>query len=295
MAAVDQDQDILLSVEGMSKTFPTAAGDVHALKDVSFAVPRGSVVGLVGESGSGKTTLGRCLLRLVEPTAGVVRFGDTDLRALGNAELKRMRKRMQIIFQDPFSSLNPRMRVRDIIGAALVTHGIGRNRSERREMVASLLEEVGLEPDHMNRYPHEFSGGQRQRIGIARALSVEPEFIVADESVSALDVSVQAQILNLMQDLKDRRNLTMLFIAHDLSVVEYLCDEIVVLYLGRVVEHGTARQLYSSPAHPYTRALLSAAPVADPDWKRNRQVLRGEIPSPLIKQPLTADKRERKM
>ncbi|WP_159585514.1 ABC transporter ATP-binding protein [Chelativorans xinjiangense] len=276
-----ESQDTLLAVEGLSKTFQTGAGDVHALKDVSFSIPRGSVVGLVGESGSGKTTLGRCLLRLVEPSGGAVRFDGTDLLALGSAEMKRMRKRMQIIFQDPFSSLNPRMRVRDIIGEALVTHGIGKSRTERRDLTAGLLEEVGLKADHLSRFPHEFSGGQRQRIGIARALAVEPEFIVADEAVSALDVSVQAQILNLMQDLRERRSLTILFIAHDLSVVEYLCEEIVVLYLGRVVESGTARKLYAEPAHPYTRALLSAAPVADPDAVRNRQVLKGEIPSPL--------------
>jgi oligopeptide/dipeptide ABC transporter ATP-binding protein len=195
--------------------------------------------------------------------------------------MKAMRKRMQIIFQDPFSSLNPRMRVRDIIGEALIAHRIGRNARERRDMTATLLDEVGLSPDQMGRFPHEFSGGQRQRIGIARALAVEPEFIVADESVSALDVSVQAQILNLMQDLRDRRGLTILFIAHDLSVVEYLCDEVVVLYLGRVAERGSSRAVYTEPGHPYTRALLSAAPVPDPEVARGREILTGDIPSPL--------------
>jgi peptide/nickel transport system ATP-binding protein len=195
--------------------------------------------------------------------------------------MKALRKRMQIIFQDPFSSLNPRMRVRDIIGEALIAHRIGRGPRARRDIIAALLEEVGLAPDQMSRFPHEFSGGQRQRIGIARALAVEPEFIVADESVSALDVSVQAQILNLMQDLRDRRGLTILFIAHDLSVVEYLCDEVVVLYLGRVAERGEGRAVYGAPAHPYTRALLSAAPVPDPDAARDREILKGDIPSPL--------------
>ena len=271
----------LLNIRGLSKTFPTAAGLVQALSEVSFDIPKGSIVGLVGESGSGKTTLGRCVLRLIEPSAGEVRFDGEDLIKVPGAALKAFRKRMQIIFQDPYSSLNPRMRVRDIIGEALIAHRIGASRADRRAIVASLLEEVGLEADHMTRYPHEFSGGQRQRIGIARALAVEPEFIVADESVSALDVSVQAQILNLIQELRDRRDLTVLFIAHDLSVVEYLCDEIVVLYLGRVVETGPAREVYGSPRHPYTRALLSAAPVPDPTAIRAREVLQGDIPSPL--------------
>ena len=271
----------LLRIKGLSKVFPTARGEVQALQDVSFDVPRGAVVGLVGESGSGKTTLGRCVLRLIEPTAGSVVFDGTDITGLDARAMKAMRKRMQIIFQDPFSSLNPRMRIREIIGEALVAHGIGRSGRDRRDAIAALLEEVGLQPDHMSRYPHEFSGGQRQRIGIARALAVEPEFIVADEAVSALDVSVQAQILNLMQDLRERRGLTILFIAHDLSVVEYLCDEIVVLYLGRVMERGPARPIYTTPAHPYTRALLSAVPVADPTVAPNREVLQGDIPSPL--------------
>jgi len=271
----------LVSISGLTKTFVTLRGDLHALDDVSFDIPRGAVVGLVGESGSGKTTLGRCLLRLIEPTSGSVRFDGTEITKLDTRAMQAMRKRMQIIFQDPFSSLNPRMRVRDIIGEALVAHRIGRSGRERRDMIAALLDEVGLKADQMGRFPHEFSGGQRQRIGIARALAVEPEFIVADESVSALDVSVQAQILNLMQDLRDRRGLTILFIAHDLSVVEYLCDEVVVLYLGRVAERGDGRSIYAAPAHPYTRALLSAAPVPNPDAQRQREILRGDIPSPL--------------
>ena len=233
----------LVSITGLTKTFDTPRGPLHALADVGFDIPRGAVVGLVGESGSGKTTVGRCLLRLIAPTSGSVRFDGIELTSLDGRALKAMRRRMQIIFQDPFSSLNPRMRVRDIIGEALIAHNIGRNGRDRRDRIAALLEEVGLSPDQMGRFPHEFSGGQRQRIGIARALAVEPEFIVADESVSALDVSVQAQILNLMQDLRDRRGLTILFIAHDLSVVEYLCDEVVVLYLGRVAERGVPQHV----------------------------------------------------
>ncbi len=271
----------LLSVRDLSKVFPTTAGDVHALKNVSFDIARGSVIGLVGESGSGKTTLGRAILRLIEPSSGSVTFDGTELTTLNPKAMKAMRKRMQIIFQDPYSSLNSRMKIRDIIGEALIAHNIGKAGSDRRERVSALLEEVGLSADQMSRYPHEFSGGQRQRIGIARALAVNPEFIVADESVSALDVSVQAQILNLIQDLRDKRNLTVLFIAHDLSVVEYLCDQIVVLYLGRVAEKGPSKAVYHRPSHPYTQALLSAVPVPDPKAVRNRQILVGDIPSPL--------------
>lgn len=271
----------LIRIENLSKSFPTARGPLHALEDVSFDIPAGSVVGLVGESGSGKTTLGRCLLRLTEPTAGSVFYEGVDITRLDAKAMKAMRKRMQIIFQDPYSSLNPRMRVRDIVGEALIAHGIGANARERRDRVAALLEEVGLSADQMGRFPHEFSGGQRQRVGIARALAVEPEFIVADESVSALDVSVQAQILNLMQDLRERRGLTILFIAHDLSVVEYLCDEVVVMYLGRIAERGPGSEVYAHSAHPYTRALLSAAPVPDPTAELNRTILQGDIPSPF--------------
>lgn len=273
--------ETLISIKDFGKVFPTQSGDVHALKDVNFDIPRGSIVGLVGESGSGKTTLGRCLLRLIEPTSGSVHFDGQDLLGLTPKEMRAMRKRVQIIFQDPFSSLNPKMRVKTIIEEGLITHNIGKNASERKKMVAELLIEVGLQPEHMNRFPHEFSGGQRQRIGIARALAVEPQFIVADECVSALDVSVQAQILNLLLKLREKRNLTMLFISHDLSVVEYLCDELVVLYLGRVVEAGSASEIYHTPAHPYTRALLSAAPKADPNASRNRVALLGDLPSPL--------------
>lgn len=270
----------LISIRNLSKRFETPRGTVHAVHDVSFDIPRGSITGLVGESGSGKTTLGRALLRLVEPSDGQTLFDGVDLNALDGAGLRAMRRRMQIIFQDPVSSLNPRMRVHEIIAEGLRAHGVG-DRRRRRDNVAALLSEVGLQPDHMFRFPHEFSGGQRQRIGIARALALEPEFIVADESVSALDVSIQAQVLNLLLEIRDKRNLTMLFIAHDLSVVEYLCDQIVVMYLGRAVEIGPSRQVYEAPAHPYTRALLSAIPVADPTRHTQREILAGDIPSPI--------------
>ncbi len=270
----------LLQIQHLSKRFQTPRGPVHAVNDVSFDIPRGSITGLVGESGSGKTTLGRSLLRLIEPSEGKTLFDGVDLNTLSPARMRQMRQRMQIIFQDPVSSLNPRLKVQDIIAEGLVAHGIG-TKSERRERVAALLEEVGLRADHMTRFAHEFSGGQRQRIGIARALALEPEFIVADESVSALDVSIQAQVLNLLLELRTKRNLTMLFIAHDLSVVEYLCDQIVVMYLGKVVEIGPARPVYTTPSHPYTRALLSAIPLPDPSLERNRTILRGDIPSPL--------------
>lgn len=270
----------LLQIRNLTKRFATPRGPVHAVNDVSFDIPRGSITGLVGESGSGKTTLGRTLLRLVEPSEGKTLFDGTDLNSLSAAQMRAMRKRMQIIFQDPVSSLNPRLKVGDIIAEGLVAHGIGTPR-DRRDRAAALLEEVGLRADHMTRFPHEFSGGQRQRIGIARALALEPEFIVADESVSALDVSIQAQVLNLLLELRAKRNLTMLFIAHDLSVVEYLCDQIVVMYLGKVVEIGPARPLYTAPSHPYTKALLSAIPLPDPALERRRTILRGDIPSPL--------------
>ena len=270
----------LISIRNLTKTFASPRGDVQALADVSFDIARGSITGLVGESGSGKTTLGRTLLRLVEPTSGSTYFDGQDLNTMDASALRAIRRKMQIIFQDPVSSLNPRLKVGQIIAEGLVAHGIGSAR-DRRDKVAALLEEVGLSPDHMTRFPHEFSGGQRQRIGIARALALDPEFIVADESVSALDVSIQAQILNLLLDLREKRGLTMLFIAHDLSVVEYLCDQIVVMYLGRVAEAGPARAVYHTPGHPYTQALLSAIPLPDPRARRAREVLAGDIPSPL--------------
>tara|TARA_B110000008_G_scaffold5659_1_gene5556 strand:+ start:172 stop:1134 length:963 start_codon:yes stop_codon:yes gene_type:complete len=270
-----------ISIEGLSKTFHTNIGDVQAVNDVSFSLRKGSIVGLVGESGSGKTTLGRCILRLIEPSSGSVNLEGENLLKLSNRKLRDVRKRMQIIFQDPFSSLNPRMRIKDIIAEGIKVHDKLSNEKERFKRVAELMEEVGLKSEQMSRYPHEFSGGQRQRVGIARALAVNPEFIVADESVSALDVSVQAQILNLMLSLRDKHNLTILFIAHDLSVVEYLCDEVVVLYLGKVVELGNAKDIYSNPQHPYTRALMSAVPVPDPKANINREILKGDMPSAL--------------
>ncbi|MFV0334695.1 MAG: ABC transporter ATP-binding protein [Tropicimonas sp.] len=272
--------DPLLQVRNLTKTFFLPGGEVQAVSDVSFDIPRGSITGLVGESGSGKTTLGRALLRLIEPTSGQTIFDGQELNALDERGLRAARRRMQIIFQDPVSSLNPRLRVGDIIAEGLRAHGIG-TRASRRDTVAGLLEEVGLDAGLMSRFPHEFSGGQRQRIGIARALALEPEFIVADESVSALDVSIPAQVLNLLLELRERRNLTMLFIAHDLSVVEYLCDQIAVMYLGRIVEIGPSRPLYERPAHPYTQALLSAIPLPDPTLERRRTILAGDIPSPL--------------
>jgi peptide/nickel transport system ATP-binding protein len=260
------EQPVLLSVEGLTKHFPARGGRVvHAVEDVSFEVRKGATVGLVGESGSGKTTAGRSILRLVEPSAGKAVFDGVDLFSLTPREMRAYRRRLQIVFQDPFSSLNPRMHIAAIIGEALDARGFPRGK-KRAERVAELLTLVGLSPDHATRFPHEFSGGQRQRIGIARVLAVEPEFIVADEPVSALDVSVQAQVLNLLSELQKSLGLTMLFIAHDLSVVEYLCDEVVVMYLGRVMERGPSRRVYAAPRHPYTRTHVA---------------LHGDIPSPI--------------
>jgi oligopeptide/dipeptide ABC transporter ATP-binding protein len=272
--------DALLSIRNLTKHFPARGGAVKAVDGVSFDVKRGTIVGLVGESGSGKTTAGRCALRLIEPSHGSILFDGVDLRTLSDREMRRYRRRLQIVFQDPYSSLNPRLRVEEIIGEAIDTHRLARG-GARRQRIGELLARVGLDPEHARRYPHEFSGGQRQRIGIARALAVEPEFIVADEPVSALDVSVQAQVLNLIQDLQQAYGLTMLFIAHDLSVVEYLCDEVVVMYLGRVMERGPSRSVYAFPRHPYTQALLSASPIPDPKAQRRRIVLQGDIPSPM--------------
>jgi peptide/nickel transport system ATP-binding protein len=277
----------LLEVKNLKKYFPIRGGilsrvvaNVKAVEDVSFTVNRGEVVGLVGESGSGKTTAGRAILRLIEPTSGEVNFEGVDLTKISKGHMREYRKQMQIIFQDPFASLNPRMTVGDIIGEALVIHNLARGKA-KEERVASLLEKTGLSPNHMRRYPHEFSGGQRQRIGIARALAVDPKFIVADEPVSALDVSIQAQVVNLLQDLKEELGLTLLFIAHDLSVVEYISDKVIVMYLGRVMEIAPSKELYLNPVHPYTEALLSAVPIPDPTIKRDRVILQGDIPSPI--------------
>jgi peptide/nickel transport system ATP-binding protein len=271
----------LLEVRGLTKHFHLPDGRiVHAVENVDLTIPRGRIVGLVGESGSGKTTVGRALLRLIEPTSGSMMFDGTDIFALSEREMRAWRRRLQIIFQDPYSSLDPRMTVRAIIDEALDTRGFPKGRG-RLDRVADLLHLVGLEADHASRYPHEFSGGQRQRIGIARALAVEPDFIVADEPVSALDVSVQAQVLNLIEDLRRRFDLTMLFISHDLTVVEYACDEIVVLYLGRVMERGPSREIRAMPLHPYSKALLAAAPLPDPTRRRIHRPLGGDIPSPI--------------
>ena len=253
---------------------------VKAVNGVSFAIARGEVVGLVGESGSGKTTVGRTLLRLEEPTSGTVRFDGTDITGLDRQDMRRFRKRMQIIFQDPYASLNPREKIRTLIGHALTLHKIG-TPGDREDRIVQLLEQVGLSADYLDRFPHEFSGGQRQRIGIARALAVDPEFVVADEPVSALDVSIQAQVINLLDDLKHQFDLTMLFIAHDLAVVEHICDRVIVMYLGRIMEVAPSRQLYTAPVHPYTKALLSAVPIPEPGRRRERVLLKGDIPSPI--------------
>jgi peptide/nickel transport system ATP-binding protein len=245
---------------------------VRAVDGVSFEIDEGETFGLVGESGSGKTTTGRCVLRLIEPTSGDVRFKGQDVLRLSRGDLRRLRRDMQIVFQDPYSSLNPRMRVADIVEEPLVIHRLGA-KAERRARVRELFELVGLNPDHLRRYPHEFSGGQRQRIGLARALALNPSLIVADEPVSALDVSVQAQIVNLLMDLQKRLKLTYLFIAHDLRLVEHICNRVAVMYLGRIVEMGGTAKLFASPQHPYTRALLSAIPVPDPGARRQRIVL----------------------
>ena len=279
--------DDLLRVEGLVKHFPVRGGalnrvvnQVQAVSGVTFTVKRGEVLGLVGESGSGKTTVGRLVLRLEEATAGTVAFDGTNIMELSRAEMRRFRKRMQIIFQDPYASLNPRERVRTVIGHALDLHGIGAPTS-RADRAVELMEQVGLSAAQLDRFPHEFSGGQRQRIGIARALAVNPDFIVADEPVSALDVSVQAQVINLLSDLKDDLNLTMLFIAHDLAVVEHVCDRVAVMYLGKIMEIAPSEALYRKPSHPYTEALLSAVPTPEPGRKRKRIALTGDIPSPI--------------
>ena len=268
----------LLEVAGLTKHFVRKPGlfgktsVVKAVDDVTFSIDEGEMFGLVGESGSGKSTTGRCILRLLEPTAGQVRFKGENVLAFSRERMRRARRDMQIVFQDPYSSLNPRMRVRDIVEEPLVIHGLGSG-DERRARVKDLFELVGLEPAHLERYPHEFSGGQRQRIGIARALAPEPAFLVADEPVSSLDVSIQAQVVRLLLDLKERLKLTYLFIAHDLRLVEHICARVAVMYLGKIVEMGPTPSLFASPQHPYTRALLSAIPVPDPDAPRQRITL----------------------
>jgi oligopeptide transport system ATP-binding protein len=278
---LDQDhQDLLVRVRGLIKHFPVEDSDdvIRAVDDVSFEIVRGETLGLVGESGCGKSTAGRCLLRLIEPTAGEITFGDRDVTKMGKRELRELRREMQIIFQDPQASLNPRMKVGDIIAEPLLIHQIG-TKSQRRERVAWLLGKVGLDADFMKRYSHEFSGGQLQRIGVARALALNPKLIVADEPVSALDVSVQAQVVNLLQDLQKEFHLTYLFISHGLAVVEHISTRVAVMYLGRIVEVASALELYARPLHPYTQALLSAIPVPDPKEKRDRIILKGDVPT----------------
>ena len=273
------------SFRGPSKGFRRGHAELRAVDGVTLDVMPGETLGLVGESGCGKSTLGRLLLRLYEPTSGRVYFDGTEITTLSQSALRPFRKKMQIIFQDPYSSLNPRMTVRATLAEALRAHGLVGSSSEEEERIAALLRRVGLRPEHMRRYPHEFSGGQRQRIGIARALAVSPSFIVADEPVSALDVSIQAQIVNLLSDLQQELGLSFLFIAHDLHVVEHVSRRVAVMYLGRVVELATSEQIYENPRHPYTQALLSAAPEPDPHAEKRRLILEGDVPSPLDPPP----------
>jgi peptide/nickel transport system ATP-binding protein len=271
----------MLAVRGLKKYFGHGDRPVRAVDDVSFEIGRGEVLGLVGESGSGKSTIGRTVLRLLDCTGGQVLYRGDDIGQLSNERMRRLRSKLQIIFQDPYASLNPKMRIGAILGEALSTHGLAKGRGERARRIGELLTMVGLAPEHASRFPHEFSGGQRQRIGVARALAVEPEFIVADEPLSALDVSIQSQVINLLAELRERLSLTMLFISHDLDVVEYLCDRVVVLYLGKVMEVAQTDPLFEQPLHPYTRALLAASPKPDPTQPSTHVALKGDIPSPM--------------
>jgi len=281
----------LVEVSGLKMYFPISEGilfqkrmgAVKAVDGVSFTIAKGETLGLVGESGCGKTTTGRCILKLEKPSAGEIKFDGVDLLTLDGSELREMRRKIQVIFQDPYSSLNPRMKVGDIIGEPMYVHGIEGDPEKRRLRVRELLTTCGLRPEMDDRYPHEMSGGQRQRVGIARALALEPEFIICDEPVSALDVSIQAQVINLLEDLRDKFDLTYLFIAHDLSVVRHLCHRVAVMYLGKIVELADCDELYDNPMHPYTKALLSAVPVPDPEVEEERQriIVSGEVPSPI--------------
>jgi oligopeptide transport system ATP-binding protein len=291
MSAAGPEAPPLLEVRGLRMHFPVTEGvvrgrrigEVRAVDGIDFTVRRGETLGLVGESGCGKTTTGRCILRLEKPTAGEILYDGVDIAGLGRKELLALRRRIQVIFQDPYSSLNPRMKVGDIIGEPIKVHGIERDPKRRAARVRELLSVCGLDAKFADRYPHEMSGGQRQRVGIARALALEPEFVVCDEAVSALDVSIQAQIINLLEDLRGRFNLTYLFIAHDLSVVRHLCQRVAVMYLGRIVELAACDELFDNPLHPYTQALLAAVPVPDPGVEATRRFrpVQGEVPSPI--------------
>jgi len=282
------DDEKLLEIKNLKKYFPVKEGvfrrtvaHVKAVDDITFHIKKGETLGLVGESGCGKSTAGRTILRLLEATAGEIWFEGKNLVDLDKKDLREMRKEMQIIFQDPYASLNPRMTVADIVGEPIDIHNLASSKKERNEKVAEILDTVGLGPEYMKRYPHEFSGGQRQRIGVARALAVDPSLIIADEPVSALDVSIQAQVINLMQDLQKDFDLTYLFIAHDLSVVKHISDRVAVMYLGKLVEVADKKELFDDPKHPYTQSLLSAIPVADPTYETERIILEGDVPSPV--------------
>lgn len=282
MTATQMEKKELLQVNDLVKYFAVENSDdvVKAVDGVSFNILAGETLGLVGESGCGKSTVGRCILRLIEPSSGEVFFENTDIVKVGNQQMREFRREMQIIFQDPYASLNPRLSVLSIISEPLKIHGIG-NKTEQKERVGELLKKVGLDPNYMYRYPHEFSGGQRQRLGIARALALNPKFIIADEPVSALDVSVQAQVVNLLQELQQEFGLTYLFISHGLAVVEHISNRIAVMYLGKIVEIAESVELYENPLHPYTQALLSAIPIPDPKRKRERIILKGDVPTPI--------------